>query len=632
MALREQIAKAKAAKRAVARQASGGQAAPSDAGAPIVPSDDGFDFGLEHDDPFNLRRGEDPGKKVLRQRVAAARSSGRLNIAALGLKEIPAKVLKMYDLESIGAQGGSWAESVDLTRLVPADNELETVDDAVFPDLSPDAFDNEENSQGNIFGGLETLDLHGNLLIGVHSGLRRLVHLTSLNLSSNRLENECLDIIAQMTALRDLKLSKNRLSGPLSWALANLESLEMLNVHRNSITALPGNVDNMSRLRILNLSENKLESLPFGSLAKLPLTELVARKNRLSGTLIREAVESLPFLQTLDASSNQLTHLVAPETAVGLLVVHAVLVSMNRMQELPDMTWTNLLTLAVDENKISSIPKSFTGLEKLRHADLGSNDIRTVPTEIARMGSLSIRLTGNPLRDKKLASATTDELKDFLAARLEPPPPYQEPSTITDLMGRLLEMDSKVDASAVVGNADGDSRSDGEEDFATPPTSAPHSPARSRCQTACRNRSQTQTWPVKAGGLLDRSRTESSTLDGVRCSEVAARHQVRQAQLHHNQFACIPSSLATFGATLSSLSLARNQLAGDGFLAEELELPALREINLSSNHITSLEPLTRFLRTPGLDKMDVTLNRITALPGNLKQAFPQLTVLLASSN
>lgn len=178
-ALREQIAKAKAAKRAAAQAP-----AVSNGETPIIPSDDGFDFGVNYSDPFNLRQGESPKKKVLQQRVNTARTSGRLNIAALGLKEIPVEVMKMYDLENIGALDASWAESVDLTRFVAADNELETLDDFIFPDSNPETFDEAQAMQGNIFGGLETLDMHGNLLVNVPLGLRRLPNLTSLNLVS----------------------------------------------------------------------------------------------------------------------------------------------------------------------------------------------------------------------------------------------------------------------------------------------------------------------------------------------------------------------------------------------------------------------------------------------------------------
>jgi Leucine-rich repeat (LRR) protein len=155
-------------------------------------------------------------------------------------------------------------------------------------------------------------------------------------------------------------------------------------------------------------------------------------------------------------------------------------------------------------------------------------------------------------------------------------------------------------------------------------------------------------WPVKAGGVLDRSRTQSTTLHPIVCSRVAAESRVREVQLHHNSFATLPNSLAFFADTLASLSLAHNQLVGDAYFAEGelLELPALRELNLASNHITSLVPLTTYLVAPRLEKLDVSANRITELPlsspspsggdggggSGLRAAFPLLVVLLVSDN
>lgn len=181
-ALREQIARAKAAKRAAAQQV---QLEPPPANgplaSPVIPTDNSFDFGLA-DDPFNLKRDASSTAKVLQSRVAVARTSGRLNIAALGLKEIPSEVLNMYNLDSIGPGGGNWAESVDLTRFVAADNELEMIEEALFPDIDPEELAEAEDAQVCMFGGLETLDLHGNMLISLPVGLRRLSLLTSLNL------------------------------------------------------------------------------------------------------------------------------------------------------------------------------------------------------------------------------------------------------------------------------------------------------------------------------------------------------------------------------------------------------------------------------------------------------------------
>lgn len=184
-ALRDQIARAKAAKRSAATQKAPVAEEPGQTAtwgeSPVVPTDDTFDFGLS-DDPFNLNRDANSTSKIVKSRVTTARTSGRLNIAALSLKEIPKEVLDMYSLESIGKHDGSWAESVDLTRFVAADNELEMIDESVFPDIDPEELAEDEDAQGSIFAGLETLDLHGNMLIALPAGLRRLTLLTSLNL------------------------------------------------------------------------------------------------------------------------------------------------------------------------------------------------------------------------------------------------------------------------------------------------------------------------------------------------------------------------------------------------------------------------------------------------------------------
>ncbi|KAG5996903.1 hypothetical protein E4U52_005512 [Claviceps spartinae] len=639
-ALREQIAQAKAAKRAAMKQTLVTQEVTVEDRQTVLHNESNSI--VEHQDPFNLRKGEDPGSKVLQQRIATARTSGRLNIAALGLKAIPPEVMNMYSLESVGGQGGSWAESVDLTRLVGADNEIEQLGDEIFPDRSLDSFndDNGDNGQGNIFGGLETLDLHGNVLSAVPLGFRRLVHLTSLNLSSNKLGNDSLATILQMSSLRDLKLSKNLLSGPLDAALLDLGALEMLDLHGNNITALPTHMERMSRLRILNMNENQLEMIAFDSLSKLPLTELHVRKNRLTGVLIPKTVESLTHLQTLDASANRLTHLVPEDGQVNLPAVHSVSLSANRIQSLPDIaSWTSLLTLSLDENHIARIPESFTSLQKLRYADFSSNDISVVPPEIARMQGLTmIRLTGNPLRDRKLITATTDDLKKILAVRLEPPSPYHEPidqSTFLPSQRRnRSQVDRKLQAAAEIypmtlqnDGAGSDAEEDDDDDFATPPTSAPHTPTRPRSDTVIKD-----VWFVKPGGLMDLSKSEMSSLNPQTCSAIAAQNQVRQIQLHHNPLAKIPIPLTAFGSTLSILSLSHSHLAGESYLSELLELPALRELSIMSNQATSLSPLARFLKAPILEKLDASLNRLTALPLDLKRAFPQLTVLLASSN
>ncbi len=119
-----------------------------------------------------------------------------------------------------------------------------------------------------------------------------------------------------------------------------------------------------------------------------------------------------------------------------------------------------------------------------------------------------------------------------------------------------------------------DDGNDGSSDFdhyATPPTSAPQSPTEGRSRAATLS---SQTWPVRPGGILDRSGTESSTLHPVVCSRVAAEHRITQVHLNRNLFSTLPEGFSFFAATLTALSLAHNQLVGEAYLCEALELPA----------------------------------------------------------
>ncbi|KAI0145449.1 hypothetical protein GGR57DRAFT_480213 [Xylariaceae sp. FL1272] len=641
-ALRDQIAKAKAAKRAAGRQASGPHTSAA-LRSPVIPTDNTLDFGLT-DDPFGQKKFEDTNRKALQSRIITARSNGRLNIAAMGLKEIPDEVLKMYELESFGNSGGAWAESVDLARLVASDNELETISDIILPDIDPNAADTDEmDDRGRIFWGLESADLHNNSLISLPLGLRRLEQLTSLNLSGNKLTNNCLEIIAQCSGLRDLKLANNLLYGSLGDYFI-LENLESLDIHGNNVSALPSGLDRMKRLRIINLDENAFESLPFQSLSALPLSELTVRKNKLTGTLIDGRVGCLSQLQILDCSGNQLSYIFPSETTERLRLpsLHQLTVSMNRLKALPDMSnWDSILTINADDNSIAALPEGFVSRETLRHAGFSSNDIRIIPPEIARMDNLvMLRITGNPLRDRKFTSLATDELKDALSTRLEPLPGHEIGSVENfangiDSVGMQavsnihpgIEPDGRMTPTKKTNGGEDESDSD---DFATPPTSAPHSPVRS----AARSRAQTlssQTWPIKAGGILDRSNTQSSSLHPVVCSKLAAVESVREIRLQHNTFSQFPNSLSFFTDTLTSLCLAQNQLTGESWLTEQIDLTALKELNLQSNFITSLTPLTTNLCAPNLEKLDVSFNRIVKLP-NLRETFPSLSVLLIANN
>ena len=141
----------------------------------------GFDFGL--DDPFNQR--DKGSKSLLRKRIDAGRADGRLNIAAMGLSEIPDDVLNMYKYDP-SDNSIAWGEIVDLTAIIAADNEIAFLPDKLFPDVDINALE-DGDEDGPQFGGVLNLDLHGNTLGELPLGLRRLTQLTKLDLVSTEL-------------------------------------------------------------------------------------------------------------------------------------------------------------------------------------------------------------------------------------------------------------------------------------------------------------------------------------------------------------------------------------------------------------------------------------------------------------
>ncbi|SZF00355.1 unnamed protein product [Blumeria hordei] len=586
-ALREQISKAKAAAKRV--NTSDSQQDIKDLkDIPVIPSVS-FDFGLSSD-PFNQKVVLSSNKELLIKRVQSAQTSGRLNISAMELKEIPEEVLNMYSLQSMGET--SWAEAVDLTKFVAADNQIDKLSDDAFPDYDFQREHEEDETHGNQFAGLQVMDMHGNRLSNLPIGLRRLQLLTTLNLANNQLNNSCLDVISQISSLRDLNLNQNVLTDQLEMALTKLKNLEVLNLSQNKLSTLPESLVELGRLRTLNIAENSFKSLPFNALCKLPLTELNASKNKLGGTLIPEDIDELHCLKLLDVSKNMLTSLHVSAN-IKFPALQQLNCSFNNLIDLPDMTgWDSLLTITAEDNHIEALPQDFVALPKLKNVNFDGNNLKVLDDRIGRMESLEVlRINGNPLRNRKLIGIPTEDLKQLLLARLEPE----------------IESEREKDA-------------DSEQVFFLAHESPCSSPP-----------SASSEWSVQAGGILDISNSNSSSLNPIAAAEVAFNHRIKILQIHHNTFKTIPLSISNFAVTLTTLNLSNNELADDTYFCDKLELPALQELNLCSNTISSLEPLCHNLQAKNLERLDVSFNRVTFIP-ILPSYFPALKILIASHN
>ena len=425
-ALRQQIAAAKAAaKKEKERVATHDKDPPQQADSDML---GGFNPDL-YTDPFNTAGPKD-STHILKTRIKIAWTSGKLNIAGLSLPHIPDEVLGMYESKAMEDANVNWAEVVDLTRLIAADNELTALPEAMFPDQSLEELEADEDAQGSPFMGLELLDLHSNTFASIPPGLRHLPRLTTLNLAQNHLDNAALDTLAQLPTLRTLNLARNNLTGPLPPTFCTgLPHLQTLDLAGNKLLALPDAVAAQTALRTLNLSHNQLTALPMPALARLPaLIDLDASHNALIGSLFPATTPTPnttdppghPTLQTLHLAHNSLAALTFAPTLhlPSLLTLDT---SSNHLTTLPDLSpSTALHTVLAPHNRLPAFPPGLLPLtQRLVRVDLAHNDLRGLDPRVGLMEGLErLGLEGNPLRERRFLAAGVGEVRRVLRGRL----------------------------------------------------------------------------------------------------------------------------------------------------------------------------------------------------------------------
>ncbi|KAK5697971.1 hypothetical protein LTR97_006931 [Elasticomyces elasticus] len=577
-ALREQIAAAKAA----ARKEKAKMDSPQQADRGQFETFEGLSGSS---DPFNLAP-KDP-KHVLRNRIKTAWTDGKLNIAGLALKDIPDEVLGMFDAKAMESAGVNWAEVVDLTKLLAADNELEELGENVFPDRAAETWAEGDGGEGMVsspFGGLEVMDLHGNRLGGLPMGMRRMERLTKLDLSHNKLENGCLEIVAEIASLKELKLGHNNLSGNFpSSVCGGLKGLEVLDLKENRLLSLPDAMRELVGLRVLDVGGNQVTALPMEALQMLPLLEMDASNNALIGSLFPlGGVSGHETLQVLNIANNSLAALTF-SGEVGFPRLKVLDVTNNHFTGLPDMGgWVELATLTAGDNKITEVPEGFTGLRKLRTVNFTSNELRLLDSEMARMESLEVLiLAANPMREKKYLSMTAADIKKDLGSKLEPEDDeVSEPETVIGPTG------SHLGASM---------------------------------------------WAVQGNGVLDLASLKLSDDVNDRLGSTLRTEEVRELRLQLNALTSVPPAL-WLGQDLRILDLSNNPFGSEDYFSAELELPVLQELNLSHCRLATLEPLMSQLTAPALRTINLTANKLSGAVPGLRETYPALTTLHARDN
>lgn len=174
---------------------------------------------------------------------------------------------------------------------------------------------------------------------GLDGSVFQLTGLNLLNISETCLTNIPNDI-KRLVNLQSLLLYGNKIE-EFNDNITSLPKLKVLDLSRNNLSAIPDGLNNMKELASINFSSNQIETMP--------------------------KFNDFPNLITLDVSNNKLTNFVDMENA-----------------NLPHLT-----DLKMKGNLIESIPSHVVkSMPSLKNFDIGDNQLKTLPGEVANMAKL----------------------------------------------------------------------------------------------------------------------------------------------------------------------------------------------------------------------------------------------------
>nr|CAG8554654.1 3572_t:CDS:2 [Entrophospora candida] len=357
------------------------------------------------------------GPKSLGVVVKQAKSSGRLNISHCSLKEIPEEVWKMYEVDpksitlDFSSSGSDvWYETVNLLKLIVADNQLEKIDkriiefDAlVFLDIPSETFfgmnqleeiEASENQLEIIFLGLnenQTITLPSLIRLDARQNkLKSIVHeskdstifnpsiklpkLKELLLSFNQMDSLGL-LLHSTIELEILDIANNKFND-IPEGLLSLKNLKRLDIRNNQLRILAPELGTLISLDVLLWDGNPLRNIPKGQKSTAALLKSLRAKLSTFGPTIPENRSN-----TSKSSSSSILGTI-PQQQISSKSLD---LAKKNLNELPESDLEDLgfepSTVILSFNSFTSIPIGFFKLFKmnLKHLHLDNNKFTTFP-------------------------------------------------------------------------------------------------------------------------------------------------------------------------------------------------------------------------------------------------------------
>ncbi|MCC3504776.1 MULTISPECIES: COR domain-containing protein [unclassified Microcoleus] len=309
---------------------------------------------------------------------AADEGQTELDLAGLGLEELPPEIGKCTQLETLvlgKVEDWEWVDGKHTPKLIT--NQLSTLPEELRSLINLRSINLSSNPFGKMpellleMKQLESLNLTSIDLTEIPEAIGKLPNLTKLDLGSNQI-TFIPEAIAQLSHLTQLYLNNNQITF-IPEAIAQLSNLTRLNLSDNQITSIPEAIGQLSNLQLLYLYDNQITVIPEAIFQLSNLTEFVLGNNQISQ--IPEAISQLFNLTFIYFSNNQIRQI--PE-ALGQL--------------------SNLTRLDLSHNQITIIPEAISQLSNLTRLDLSHNQIEKIPECLEILSKLEkLDLRGNPL-------------------------------------------------------------------------------------------------------------------------------------------------------------------------------------------------------------------------------------------
>lgn len=256
-----------------------------------------------------------------------------------------------------------------------------------------------------------------NQMIGNLTGLEYATNLRTLNLANNNIES--IEPLANLYQLQVIDLHANEISD--ASPLAELDMLSSLDISNNKINDISF-VTNLTQLERLEANSNQIQDVSaLGTLNNLQYLQL--SHNQISDISV---ISNLTKLRQVIIVDNNIEEIPSLDKLTGLEQLN---LDENQITKMPDISNTNLLTLHLSNNDISSLAgigtsnsleklfldsnqivtlSGMENLNNLRKIDLSYNQIYNIEPLKENHKLIDLNLRNNQIKDLSAISSLPD--------------------------------------------------------------------------------------------------------------------------------------------------------------------------------------------------------------------------------